>query len=294
MVLAGERARDRSAPLPAVLPGRAGGAVPSPADLGGPADPGTAVSLLALQYAASLRDDQVSRTSTRLYRFGTVPRHPVHARILGNAVTARQYLITAAGLDRSGDSGGFRLTSTESAGWLSWRSSRVGGGSTIAGVRKVYVTATIDYLPVALRVVFEAARSTDVAVLKFGADYANLRRPDRIVIYTRNRKHAEAVAAALGPSLGQIPAGILPFAERMSAAVFTGLDPPAAMPRLADGSRSWRSWLCRALAGALHEDPRCSPGTAVDAALRRARELGIDPESWSVSDSFFTGMAQAG
>jgi hypothetical protein len=211
----------------------------------------TGVSFLALQYAASWHDAQVAMTMTRLYRFNSTPRNPTHMRIFGEPVHTRQYLIRAAALDRNGNAGDYRLHIADTGGWLSWHSAHPRNGGTLAGTRKVYVTAKLDYLPLTLHAVFLAARSTDVAVLKFGADYANLRRPDRIVIYTRDREHAEEVADALRPALDEIPADALPFAERLSAALFTGLDPPATLPALADGMRSWRGWMCRALAEVL-------------------------------------------
>jgi hypothetical protein len=248
------------------------------------------VSMLALQYCASCRDGNTQTSSARLYRFNSAPRNPVHTRMFGDAVYARQYLISAAGLDRrTGSAGGYGLTES-AAGWLSWRSAFPCEKSTLAGMRKVYVTAKLDYLPIALEAVVRVARSTRVAVFKFGADYANLRRPDRIVIYTRHRGHADEVAGALRLALADVPADALPFAERMSAATFTGLDPPGTLPGLSDGARSWRGWLCRALAEALHQDAECDPAAAVDAALRRARSLGVDPRRWAVADSFFAEM----
>ena len=249
------------------------------------------VSMLALQYAAGCRDGNTETSTARLYRFNSAPRNPVHMRMFSDSVYARQYLIRAAGLDRRiGNACGYGLT-VNAAGWLSWRSAFPCEQSTLAGTRKVYVTAKLDYLPIALQAVVRIARSTGVAVFKFGADYANLRRPDRIVIYTRNRAHAKEVADALRPALADVPADALPFAERMSAATFTGLDPPGTLPGLADGARSWRGWLCRALAEALHQDAGCAPAAAVDAALRHARSLGVDPHRWSVADSFFAEMA---
>ena len=252
-----------------------------------------AVSLLALQYAASWRDGNTELSMARLYRFNSAPRNPVHMRIFSDPVCTRQYLIRAAGLDRSRNASGYGLT-TSTGGWLSWRSAHPRGGSTPLGTRKVYVTAKLDYLPIALRAVVLVARSTQVAVLKFGADYANLRRPDRIVIYTRDRAHAEEIASALGPALDDMPADALPFAERMSASIFTGLDPPATLPGLADGARSWRGWLCRALAEVLHQDARSDPAAAVDAALQHARSLAVDPRHWAVPDHFFGEMAGGG
>ncbi len=250
------------------------------------ADPG--VSLLALQYAARWRGDPPGQTYRRLYQFNSVPRSPAHQRLLGDPVAARQQLIAAAGADRDGAAGGYRLA--DGAGsWLSWRSLEAAGGSTIAGTRKVYATVAVDQLPAVLRAVFAVARESAVPVLKFGADYANLRRPDRIVIYTRDRAHAQAVAAALAPVLDGIPATGLPFAERLSASVYTGLDPLPA----SGGAVSWRGWVCRMLAGAL-DAAEPDPGAAVAVALRYCRDRGIDPVRWSVPDSFFADQPAAG
>ena len=254
----------------------------------GPAGPD--VSLLALQYAARWSDGGPGQTRRRLYRFNSVPRNPAHQRLLGDPVAVRQQLIAAAGLDRDGLAGGYRLATGGSDSWLSWRSQAASGGSTIAGTRKVYVTVAIDQLPAVLRAVIAVARDAAVPVLKFGADYDNLRRPDRIVIYARDQAHATAVAGALRPVLDGIPATELPFAERLSESVYTGLDPPTGH----GAAVSWRGWVCRMLASALGSAARHDPGAAVAAALRCCQDRGIDPGRWSVPDSFFADQPVGG
>lgn len=264
------------------------GATPRPRVVDGhlapPASASPAISLLALQYAARWRGDRPGQTYRRLYQFNSVPRSPAHQRLLGDPVALRQQLIAAAGADRADAAAGdYRLGRGGTGGWLSWRNPEARGGSTIAGTRKVYVTVAIDQLPAVLRAVFRVARDAAVPVLKFGADYANLRRPDRIVFYTRDWGHARAVADALRPVLCGIPATELPFAEWLSTAVYTGLDPPP-------GSRSavsWRGWVCQVLADALHSVAEPDPGAAVAVALRCCRDNGIDPDRWAVPDSFF-------
>jgi hypothetical protein len=260
---------------------------------GGPVPPvsaSPAVSLLALQYAARWRTDLPGQTYRRLYQFNSVPRSPAHQRLLGDPVALRQQLIAAAGVDRADAApGDYRLGRGGAGSWLSWRNPEARGGSTIVGTRKVYVTVAIDQLPAVLRAVFRVARDTAVPVLKFGADYANLRRPDRVVFYTRDRGHAKAVADALRPVLCDIPATELPFAEWLSTAVYTGLDPP---PGFRSGV-SWRGWVCRMLAGALDSVAEPDPAAAVAVALRRCRDNGIDPDRWAVPDSFFANQPAA-
>jgi hypothetical protein len=247
------------------------------------------VSMLALRYAAGMRGDD-GRTSMRLYRFNSTPRNPVHMRMFSDRLYTRQYLSKTAGLDRSGDPDGFRLSTAEVNGWLLWRNTRPRFRKAMAGTRKVYVTAQIDYLPLAVNAVVQAAKAANVIALKFGADYANLRRPDRIVIYAGDRDHADEIVHLLSPRLNAVPADCLPFAERLSNAIFTGLDPPPSLPGLADGRRSWRGWLCHCLAESLDRgDPR-DPKAAIEAALDRARKLAVDPVSWSVPDDFFRDM----
>lgn len=249
------------------------------------------VSQLALRYAASWHDERTAATTSRLYRFNSAPRSPAHMRVFNDAVSARQYLIRAATLGCSESTGPFRLSTDAARGWLSWRNADVRSSRTLASTRKVYITAKLDCLPRALNAVFWVARNTDVPVLKFGADYSNLRRPDRIVMYTRDREHAEEIADALRSLLHDIAADALPFAECLSAAVFTGLDPPVRLPIVADGPRSWRGWLCHSLAQVLSREARHDPDTAVGAALMHARSLAIDPSSWAVRDNFFEVMA---
>lgn len=256
-----------------------------------PGSASPAVSLLALQYAARWRNDQPGQTYRRLYQFNSVPRSPAHQRPLGDPVALRQQLIAAAGVDRAdAAAGNYRLDRGGTGSWLSWRNPQARGGSTVVGTRKIYVTVAIDQLPAVLRAVFRVARDSAVPVLKFGADYANLRRPDRIVFYTRDWDHALAVAGALRPLLCGIPVTELPFAERLSTAVYTGLDPPPG----SHSAVSWRSWVCRMLADALDSVAEPDPGAAVAVALRRCRDSGIDPDRWAVPDSFFADQPGAG
>jgi len=83
--------------------------------------------------------------------------------------------------------------------------------------------------------------------------------------------------------LDGIPATELPFAERLVPSVYTGLDP---LPGHG-AAMSWRGWVCRMLASALHSAAEHDPDTAVAAALRCCRDRGIDPGRWSVPDSIF-------
>ncbi len=61
------------------------------------------ISLLALRYAAAVRDGDADRTTARLYRFNTAPPTPAQARLLGDPVAARQLLMAAAGLTGAGE-----------------------------------------------------------------------------------------------------------------------------------------------------------------------------------------------
>lgn len=258
------------------------------------------ISLLALRYAAAVRDGDADRTTARLYRFNTAPPTPAQARLLGDPVAARQLLMAAAGLDRRGGGGEYTLTTEPATGWLYWRSAagprsgavRTRTAGRPAAMRKLYITAKLDHLPLALRAVFQTARQSDITVVKFGADYANLRRPDRIVLYTRDRQQAEEVGAALRAALDGIPADMLPFAERIAPAVFSGLDPPPP-PATAATRASWRGWLCQTVAEALHQAPPDSAELAVAAAMQRCRLLGLDPASWRVDDGFFAELPGA-
>jgi hypothetical protein len=248
------------------------------------------MSLLALRYAAGWHDD-VSATAGRLYRFNSTPPNPVHSRLYRDPIVGRQLLTAAAGLTRDGRSGGFRLSDVKTSGWLLWRNVDTCPPSRTVGARKLYVTVKLDHMPIAIMAVVKAARSGRVTAFKFGGDYANLRRPDRIVIYTRGRDHVGELAEWLAADLRDIPADQLPFAEPLAAAIFTGLDPPPDPAGKADGLRSWRAWLCRRLAEVLVAQDDTDVASAVDAALNAAGTWGIDPRSWAVPDTFFQACA---
>ena len=244
-----------------------------------------AISRLALLFAARHRQDGRERTVRRLYTFNSAPLAGSDARML-DGVDGRDALLRQAGLQRWPANGAYRLGS-EAAGWLYWRSYGVDRHALSCGTRKLYLTPKLEVLGPVLRQVAQVGREHGVSVFKFGADYRNLRRPDRVVLYLPDEGAARVLAERLATSLAGFPGDDLPFAERLGSFMWTGVDPPA-QP---DGGRgrgsSWRQWVCRRLAESLHAAGASSPGEAVVRAEREMLARGIDPGRWHVADDYF-------
>lgn len=146
--------------------------------------------------------------------------------------------------------------------WNGWTTP---GVETATQVHKVYVSPTPPCLPAVLPVVFATATALDVPSWKVGADAAGLHRADKIVLYLPSAPRADAVAAALADALDGFDAQGVPFTGQVGA---TGI-----VSRGQDRQReSWRAVVCRAVAGALHQQrallgPDAPLDVVADAAL---------------------------
>lgn len=247
---------------------------------------------LAIGAAIRAMDGDVARTELRLYMFNRSPWSRIDERCLAG-VSGRDQLLRAAGLERGGSCGGFRLSLQES-GWLYWHNPQVGrwrreGTST----RKLYLAPRLGTLAGALRSWVAVAARSEVPVFKFPADYPGWRRPDRVVAYLRDRDHAVHVADALGADWACGPVDDVPFAEPLRPGVFTGLDPARRCADAEDGA-SWRRWVSHLIAGTLHEAPGASVAEGICAVRMALEAHGVDPDGFAVPDSFFDAVSNLG
>jgi hypothetical protein len=247
---------------------------------------------LAIGVAIRAMDGDVARTELRLYMFNRSPWSRIDERCLAG-VSGRDAWMRAAGLQRDGSRGGYRLSVQES-GWLYWRNPRVGGWRREGtSTRKLYLAPRLGTLAGALRNWVAVAARCEVPVFKVPADYPGWRRPDRVVAYLRDRDHAVQVADALGKDWACGPVDDVPFAEPLRPGVFTGLDPVRRSADAEDGA-SWRRWVSHLMAGTLHEAAGASVAEGI-AAVRVALEArGVDPDGFAVPDSFFDAMSNLG
>jgi len=232
------------------------------------------LSRAALEYGAALGIGNSAVLGRRLYSYGRIPASPrlrrafptpesVSDLLLHDSEELRRQLIT--GWRR-------RRFVGEDNGWALWTRPRA-DARTGATTHKLYVSPVIASVRPVFHAVMPIVTESQAVGFKVGAELPYLGRPDKLVIYFPDRPEMERVADLLDTRLdGYEPHGVpftCPIGE--SGLLSWGTDPPGKT------EQSWRSWLALQLAAAMTGS---EPDHAVSAALRRARALGVDPESW--------------
>lgn len=267
-------------PAPAVLPRTAPRAVRAEGAAGDESVPAR-LSREALEHAQLLVAGGVDCVTARLYAFGRIPLSPRWSRRFPDA----DAVADGVGMGRAGRNlrrlEGWTASRRErQEGWLSW--SRRTGDAPGRGalVWKLYLSPAPDALPAAFDALPAVLADSAAFSLKVGSSACGVLRPDKLVIYFRDRAALHHTAARLGQALAGCPAHGVPFTAALTAdgLLSWGLDPAAAPGAEPE---SWRVWVVTRLAAALVEARGAAPRTPPAAyALRRIRALGVSAGRW--------------
>lgn len=212
--------------------------------------------------------------STRLYSFH---REPISNRArLGLSTPAR--ILSAFGLEDVGDH--WRVSQPSATDpWIRWHANR---GPNAARC-KVYLSPTLAHLESAIRCAVPAAESVGAVGMKIAGTGRSIGRPDRFIVYFRDRAQLDGFLALLDPLPTEITGHGVPFTANLDGdrrVISWGADPSAGslLPWLGG---SWRRHLTDLIASAmLRADPRAPVTDIVASTTARIAERGIDPSTW--------------
>jgi hypothetical protein len=236
--------------------------------------PAQDLSRAALEYGAALGIRESARLGRRLYSYGRFPASPRLRRAFPTPESVSDHLLhDNEDLRRQLISGWRRRRFVgEDVGWAMWTRPR-GDPRDGTTTHKLYVSPVLDSVRPVFHAVMPVVTESGAVGFKVGAELPYLGRPDKLVIYFADKAEMDRVAGLLEPRLADFEPHGVPFtcAIEGSGLLSWGTDPPGKT------EQSWRSWLAIQLAGAMTE---AEPGRGVEAALRRADALGIDPDTW--------------
>lgn len=251
------------------------------------------LSKAALRYGESLFLNDPGELAGRLYGFGRQPVTPKWMRLLPDSESVLAFVGAEAGTDlrRRLDLDWLASNDEKTTGWLAWtnqRQSRLQIGGVVC---KLYVSPAVSAMPQVFPKVLAVA-SARVSHFKIGSDAAGLLRPDKMVLYFRDREQLLAVATELTATLKGVEPHGVPFSAEIAAdgLLSWGMDPPASENLLAwQGAESWRFWIVRRLAAAMiaaqtDGQSNMRPG---EFALQRLRHEGVDVHGWTPSASIW-------
>ena len=165
-----------------------------------------------------------------------------------------------------------RRLSGEDPGWALWTRPK-GDSRDVGETHKLYISPMLDDVRPVFQAVMPSVTESEAIGFKVGAELPDLLRPDKLVVYFASRAELFRVAGVLAPRLAAFePHGVpftCPFGD--GGMLSWGIDPPGRT------DQSWRSWLVLKLAHAMTDT---EPDRGLQAALERARALGLDPVSW--------------
>lgn len=247
----------------------------------------------ALSHAAVRHGDALGigggALQRRLYQFNSRPATPAWRQRLADDSAVAAFL--------RADSPPRGLTHTLEPAWHYWRrgrrQARSGGG---APNLKLYVSPGIEGLPDALHATLKFLQSgSGMVAVKAARDVYGLMRPDSLVAYFTDAGALDAAASQLVQALaGMVPQGVPFTAEHGGDGLLSwAADPPADAASIDwSGDSSWRAWITGRLASSLTlaaAHPTALPAWVF--ALDRLSLDGVDPETWTPSDSVWAGAA---
>ncbi len=233
------------------------------------------LSATALQHAAMLRrigESDPLRLSSQLYGFHHEPLGVDRRR----ALRTPHAILAAVGLDwvpRQWT----RTTPTPTDPWIRWSPASPGRATC-----KVYVTPTLSDAPQVLPAAARLAVELETRGYKLGGTARDLTRPDRFLVYVRDRDQATEFAARAVALLGERQGRGVPFTASLDGQrhLFSlGVDPLDTTVAWLGGS--WRRRVTDALAaGMARLAASASVSELVAAATAQAQRSGVDPRTW--------------
>ena len=261
------------------------------------------LSLRALDIAAVQRHASPAAIGEVLYGFNRAPLSDSWRARLEDERAVRDTL----GLGRDRLEGTGWIEAGPVPGWLVFRSvseapssSRASTTPRPAGTatHKVYVSPLGDDVVAAVDAVVRCGNRLGALAFKVAGDAKSLARADKLVIYFSSEDAVREAKELLSTELSGIAAQGVPFSSPLddSGLLSWGMDPPG-FEAVDHAPRSWRDWVTRRLAIALHEEAfdelgdGTEPGLiarSVDAALLRLELDGVDVSSWRPDASIWS------
>jgi hypothetical protein len=243
-----------------------------------------AISLAAIECAASLIGATPADLEGRLYTYNFAPIGPRWSSRLGDRAAIRRFL----GIDDGPRARTIRAAwhgFREVEGWSVWSTNiAVQSRPTDRDVTyKLYVSPTMDALPETLTKAAPIFAEAHAFAFKVGASVRDVARPDKLVAYFDTRERALECGEMLAEALAGTPAQGVPFTADAGGdgLVSWGVDPPERPGWVGDAS--WRRWVCRRLAHYL-ASALAAPGndsSPTRFATERLRLDGVDTRSWA-------------
>lgn len=246
------------------------------------------LSIEALKYGQASGISNQEYLSAHLYFYNRLPLSPQWRRKFPTS----EKLLDHIGLGSKGENLALLERNWTRArlpkgyeGWMLWKAigarvqRRPGEWSY-----KLYVSP-LDSVREAIRETIAVAAELGIPAVKTGANlqYAIL-RPDKIILYVRDRSQLDEAARRLKVRLRGCRAHGVPFTADLSedGLISWGADPPEEERNLDAGEReSWRLWVTNRLASALIEAKTASGVEPWRFAIERLRLEGVDVRTWA-------------
>jgi hypothetical protein len=250
------------------------------------------ISLEAVRYGYELGRCGGIDLASRLYHYNTAPLSPAVSRALPTP-KALDELVSMSGPECMRPliaEHWIPVTRWWQPGpWCSWAPRVASGPADLDPlVFKLYISPTWEYLGETARRCLPVLAEMGAPAFKWGRELAGVLRPDKFVVYFRDRDALSRAAERLLAVLGGLPVQGVPFtAEVGGAGLLSWAEDPLPTSGVTGvGSRlSWRQWVSCGLARSL-ATARPAPADGAEPwelALDQLRCYGVDPRSWTWS-----------
>jgi hypothetical protein len=248
------------------------------------------ISREAAQYGQEIGRCAGVDVASRLYRYNTAPLSPAVRKILPTSQALDEHLGMSGRecLRPLVTEHWMQVTRWWQPGpWSSWVSRAVLDPTGLDPlVYKLYISPRWEHLGEAVRRCLPILTEIDAPAFKWGRELTGILRPDKFVVYFRNRDSLRQAAKRLLVALGDLPAQGVPFTAEVGGSGLLSWAKdhlPCHEVKGVEDCKSWRQWVSGRLAEALMSaSPVPVDGVEPwELALERLLRDGVDPQSWT-------------
>ncbi|WP_050604867.1 hypothetical protein [Ruegeria sp. 6PALISEP08] len=167
--------------------------------------------------------------------------------------------------------------------WVRWLPISEGYKCRIA--EKIYVSPQIEFVPEVIRQVVKTADQIMVPALKVGRTFADLNRPDKIVVYTSDHKQTETFIGEIEQKFQKVTPQGVPFSvsAKKDGLISWSSEIEQSDSAIRSGQRSWRSYICTIIANLIGElgQTNTDLATGLDHVLARLYIGRCCPLTWA-------------
>jgi hypothetical protein len=245
------------------------------------------ISTKAINYGLNLQDIDTRSLATKVYCYNTLPVNETAFINLKDSLTIEKFLGIDNNFQRKRLKGWTKQVPSDKFSWLSWfiNGSESKANYVENSTYKIYISPTIESMPLAFLSFLEVLPQTKAFSFKVGAERQGLLRPDKWIVYFQNQKDLMDAAQLFKPAFANFPVQGVPFTAPLDTKgiLSWGIDPPRkeVLENIEGGS--WRANVSDKIAIAIGQakEAKMENAEAFNFVMNKLFLDNIDSSTWT-------------